>query len=337
MRWPWQSRSDIGTGYIGIALHPSGALAAVASGVVSADGGRKVLGHCFQPLADWQALGVWARQLPCRRVRVVLVLPSDRYQLQLLDALPVADSELADAMRFRLGELADVPLEQLLVQAFRLPEDAYRGRQNMVFVAMSPRDSVQTLVNHCREQQLRIEAVTITELALLGLLEPLEPETSIAILELEKDNGRLLIYSQGALYLRRDLQTGAAALTTELAQLDNNSELTVAGSWSDSLSVGESAPAAGGFQRLDTLALEIQRSLDYFDSQQGMGVVGQLWLVAAIDELDDSLLLALEQRLAMPCRRLSLGHWIESDGNALTASALGAAWLALDPLWREAV
>ncbi len=349
MRWPWQRNTNHGHGSVGIAMHKSGAMAAVAMQ------NNLVVSMLSLDHIDWSHLGQWVKQLGWKRFQSTLVLPYQDYQLQMLPAPDVEDHELADAMRFRLGELTTTPLEKLQVQAFRLPPDAYRGRQSMAFVAFAEQSAVFQQVQGCREQDLRLEHITIGEMALLDLVAEVEPEASIALLQLDDTSGKTLLYSNGALYLRRDFNVGYQTVASELETLNpkaatESEPVSVSVPSHDGMGSSDEQPdgivegiTAGeltlsddfalnkplvNHPELDRLTLEIQRSLDYFDSQLAMGVVGQLWLVTSGSPLEDSLLEALEQQLNLPCRRFSLRTWLndtESDWNHATSCALGAA------------
>lgn len=355
MRWPWQRNTNHGYGSVGIAMHKSGAMAAVAMQ------NNLVVSMLSLDHIDWSHLGQWVKQLGWKRFQSTLVLPYQDYQLQMLPVPDVEDHELADAMRFRLGELTTIPLEKLQVQAFRLPPDAYRGRQSMAFVAFAEQSAVFQQVQGCREQDLRLERITIGEMALLDLVAEVEPEASIALLQLDDISGKTLLYSNGALYLRRDFNVGYQTVASELETLNpkavpESEPVLASGPSQDDMGSSDEQPendivegltaseltlsddfALNPSQlnsprldhpELDRLTLEIQRSLDYFDSQLAMGVVGQLWLVTSGSPLEDSLLEALEQQLNLPCRRFSLRTWLddtESDWNHATSCALGAA------------
>ena len=82
--------------------------------------------------------------------------------------------------------------------------------------------------------------------------------------------------------------------------------------------------------RMDVLALELQRSMDYFESQLGLGAVDQLWVMRPDFSDITETLLDLEEYLNTPVGVLSLeSHFNrQEDNRPLTASlamALGGA------------
>ena len=81
---------------------------------------------------------------------------------------------------------------------------------------------------------------------------------------------------------------------------------------------------------VQSLALEMQRSMDYFESQLGLGAVSQLWMLKSdLVDVTDALG-ELEERVNTPVRLMSLESSFnrQEDDRPLTASltvALGGA------------
>ncbi len=227
----------------------------------------------------------WLQAHQITAVPVVISLDELDYQLHLVEAPPVADAELADALRFRMRDLMTADGADVMLQPFRLPQDAYRGRMDMVFAAVVERTIVKQLVSWCRHQQLQLKTITIPEMSVLSLVAEFEPESAVGVLRLDDSEGMIYLLREGAMYLSRRLNIGAAALCVQEAA---EGELSLS---TDS--------------QVDALALEIQRSLDYFDSQIGMGVVSEIWVLAP-DGMDVSdALPQLETSVNTPVRLLN--------------------------------
>ncbi|WP_430461572.1 hypothetical protein ACQUQU_01995 [Thalassolituus sp. LLYu03] len=289
-------------GCLGIELHRGRAFA-----VLSGDDGIR---QTYTPGADEQGLGgleQWLREQQLAGVPVVISLDTLDYQLHLVEAPPVPDDELADAIRFRLRDLIPASRDDLLVQAMRLPADAYRGRMDMAYAAVVERPVIGELVRWCRHQHLQLDSITIPELSLLQLVAEYEPESAIGVLRLDDHEGVIYLYRDGALYLTRKLNIGVKAL------------LSVPDAQGFSLDTGS---------QTDALALEIQRSLDYFDSQLGMGMVSEIWMLTPDgDDLSEQLPV-LEASINTPVRPLSPEQFNRAGDEPLTASltmALGNA------------
>lgn len=286
MRWPWQRSNRVlktQAAVIGISFYRQ-----QPSAVLWRNGMVEDAYQAVSAEAGWQGLETWLATLP-PGLPVVICLDPQQYELHLVEAPAVPDEELADALRFRMRDLLPPNAEQQsLIQAFRLPGDAYRGRMDMAYAAVVNRNDVRRLVEWCQHQSLRLRELTIPELACLQLVAQQEPETAVAVLKLNNMDGVINLYAAGALYLSRRIGTGLQALGVGIEQ--------------DGLSLQDDAP-------LEALALDIQRSLDYFDSQQGMGVVGQLWMLPPAVDGIDALLPKLEENLNVPLRLFSSSLW----------------------------
>lgn len=270
---------------------------------------------CYVPEPDelgLSGLENWLAQQAFKGLPVVVSLDSMDYQLHLVEAPAVADEELADALRFRLRDIIPAGREDFIVQGFRLPPDAYRGRMDMAFAAVTEKIVIRKLVSWCRMQQLDLQSIIIPEISLLNLLAEYEPESAVGVLRLDASEGVIYLYRDGGLYMTRRLNIGAGAFVTPA---DN-----------EGLSL-----SAGG--EMAALSLEVQRSLDYFDSQLGMGIVSEIWVLAP-DETDISAALPqFEQGINTPVRYLAPDAFNQMPDRTLTASLATALGNAL--LWQR--
>lgn len=203
---------------------------------------------------------------------VNLLLSAGDYQLLLVERPEVPAAELRAAIRWRIRELVSAPLDSLVVDAFPLPDDAYRGRTPMAYCAALPRARMQALADWVTGGGLQLRSIDIPEMALrnLGLLAGGEGQ-NLAVLKLSARSGLICVQSGGDLYMARRIDHGQ----------DNRGE--------------------GGAQ----LALEVQRSLDYFESHLGKGAVSRLLLLPVAGQ-EEQLLAELGQRLILRTERLAL-------------------------------
>lgn len=291
-------------GCIGIEFHRSRAYAVLntAQGVTL----------CYSPDENEQGLSGLEKWLLANQLTglpVVISLDTLDYQLHLVEAPKVADDELSDALRFRLRDLLPAGRDDLMVRGFRLPGDAYRGRMDMAFAAVVEKNVIRELVSWCRRQQLELAGITIPELSLLNLLAEYEPESAVGVLRMDEGEGVIYLYREGALYVTRRLNIGVKAFAPADSGL--------------SFALDTSAST-------DALALEVQRSLDYFDSQLGMGMVSQIWVLTPDGDDISATLPALEKAINTEVRPLVPEGTDHGDKRPLTASlaiALGNALL----------
>ena len=230
---------------------------------------------------------------------VNLLLSAADYQLLLVERPDVPPAELRAAVRWRIRELVNAPLDSLVVDAFALPDDAYRGRTPMAYCAVLARARMQALAEWVEGAGLRLRSIDIAEMALrnLGLLIAGESQ-NLAVLKLKAREGLICVQNGRDLYMARRIEHG----------LDNRG--------------ADSAQ----------LALEIQRSLDYFESQLGKGAVARL-LVLPVPAVGEQLLAELGQQLSVRLARLALDELfagsplleLPADQQALFLPALGAA------------
>jgi MSHA biogenesis protein MshI len=258
------------------------------------------------------SLGEWIKDQKLTGIPVVVCLDSTRYELQLVESPPVPAEELSDAMGFRLAELVSDDVSDKVLQAFPLPSDAYRGRMTMAFAAITERSYLKEIVTFCREYELKLDQIIINEMSALNLLASVDPDDSVAVLRLEADAGVIYLYRNGALYFTRQISLGTDDLGLS------------------SLNVSEGGMMMQPNSRIDVLALELQRSMDYFESQLGLGAIGQLWVMKP-DNIDVTDALGeIEDRINTPVRLMSLESAFnrQEDEIPLTASlamALGGA------------
>ena len=305
MRWPWLKQKSDQSRCIGVELHNGQAFAVLrdTTGVIQS----------FQPEAGEQgieALNRWLDQHQLHNLAVTISLDQRDYELHLVEAPNVPDEELSDALCFRLKDMVTQPIESKALQAFRLPQDAYRGRMDMAFAAVIDRSCIEQLVEWAQQQQLYLSEITIPELSILQLVAAMEPETSVGVLRLDNKEGVFYLFQQGGLYMTRAIGVGTDDLGLSDAQAG---ELTLE---TDS--------------RLENLALEVQRSMDYFESQLGMGSVGQIWAMVPDDIEMDTVLPELEQAVNTPIRTLALDSAFNrmpapSSLTASLATALGGS------------
>lgn len=215
-------------------------------------------------------------------VPVNLVLHPATYQMLLLDTPEVPAEELRDAMRWRVKDLIDEPLEQVVVDAFNLPADAYRGRSRMAYCAVLGKARMQAWGDLVEQAGLSLRSIDVTEMAFrnLGLLAGAD-NMNIALLRLRSSEGLICVQNGADLYMARRIEQG----------LDH---------------------ASGDY---GAVTLEIQRSLDYFESQLGKGYINRLLLLPTKREGAEALQ-ALGSGLAVKLQALDLRELFPGQASA---------------------
>ncbi len=188
------------------------------------------------------------------------------YEILLVDAPDVEDAELSDAVRWRVKDLITHSLDDVVVDVFRLPPAAYRGRMNMIYTSIVERQVIQSIVEAAEEAELDLQSIGINDLSICQYGKRIEGIGSmgIAFVTLGQEGGVINLTESGLLYLSRSIEIGFESLSPGEV-------------------VGELTLDTGS--RTDALALDIQRSLDYYESQLGMAGVGRIIFMPTNDLL----------------------------------------------------
>lgn len=246
------------------------------------------------------------RGSPC-----VLVLEPGGYQMLQIERPSVEPGELREAARWRVRELVDFPVDTAAIDVFELPAGSSSARSAYVVAARG--EAIRSQVRQVQDAGLKLEVVDIPELAVGNLVE-LMPEnaTGVAVLCVGRQNSSVALYRQSALYLARTLGVGVE----RLAALEPRAE---------------DLEGAHFSHELEGMVLEIQRSLDYFESHFGQAPINSLILMPTAEPLP-ALLEALERSLTV---RVSLFDpaavldWAEQPTPQDLAACLGALGGAL--------
>lgn len=239
-------------GLLGMELSPFGVAVAYMSGE-SRDGQlladcqhfEGAIDDCMQNVAQWLA----DRQL--QQVNTQVVLHPALYQLYFVDRPEVDDAQLSEAARWKIKDLVDTPLKDLVIDAFPLPDDAYRGAQKKIYVTAMDRAALEEKVTLLKSLPIKLLGIGISELADRSILHLLhEDEGGVALLRLRSATGSLILVDNGDLYLTRNIDS--------------------------SVSVLESARQDDVDRVLDNLLLEVQRCMDFYDSQLGKGSIRKM-------------------------------------------------------------
>ena len=171
---------------------------------------------------------------------VNLVLSQDQYQIFQAERPPVESNELAEAVRWKLGDLLDYPASEAVIDIFPFPDDATRDRGQLINAVCARHDLIGAHVEVVREAGLELNRIDVAELALRNLIAHADPEErGAALLYLSENHGHMVFCRGNMLYMARRIEVSMAQLRD----------------------------AASQEQAVQALALEMQRSLDYFESQ----------------------------------------------------------------------
>lgn len=182
------------------------------------------------------------------RSSVTLIMPDGHYQLLLVEAPRVEPSELQAAIRWKVRNLIDFHIDDAVIDVFEIPGQNNRPQgQAMMYAVAARAREVREYIDLVEDANLDLQVIDITEMALRNLAARLEEDVrGVAMLYLDDDHGIITITRQGSLYLSRHLET-------DIGQLLENDAAAV-----------------------EQIALEVQRSLDYYDSHFGQPPVASV-------------------------------------------------------------
>jgi len=162
----WLGRNKAKSGRVGLAVGPDG----LAIAFVSAAGDISFC-HFYEPSDDMGDLVKsvvkehgWGN-LPCS-----VVLHPAYYHLFLAESPAVNSAEMTSAVRWRVKELLDFPLEEAAIEHFSLPDDAYRGRKKMLYASALRKTALESLIEPFVESGLDVDCIEISELAIHNIV-----------------------------------------------------------------------------------------------------------------------------------------------------------------------
>ncbi|MGQ0586737.1 MAG: hypothetical protein ACT4PK_06005 [Gammaproteobacteria bacterium] len=301
---------------LGLAMMPAGlALASVLR--APGAGTRPRLTRCeFYPLPRQADPGLTLRTVVLqhgmeRAASFRLVLNPDEYQLHLVESPDVPDSELREAVRWRIRDLIDFPVDEAAIDVFDMPQQAGTGRETgklmCVVVARNPVIAQKAaMVNRSGGE---LDVIDITDLALRNVLALTPADAAgAALLYVEPASSLILITGESTLYLSRRIWIGADQIA----------------------SMGPD-PNGEDFKRVaDALAMELLRSLEYYETHFSRPAVEALY-VAPVGAAEAPLLSHLGQALGVEVQNLDLNRLLEAaepltpEQQSRSLLAIGAA------------
>jgi MSHA biogenesis protein MshI len=260
------------------------------------DGGPKLTACAIR--SDAPSPSAWANY-GRRSGPVNIVLSPGEYQLLLIDAPPVAPQEMRMAVRWRIKDMIDFPLDDATVDAVRL-DSGQPGSTDKLMAVVARNELLKRYIETAEQANVTITAVDIPELAQRNIAALLETaDRALAMLSFTPQGGLLTVTRNGELCFHRHLDVGR----------------TNAG-----------LPGDPGTQvAFERLALELQRSLDHIERQYSHWRLERI--VLAFPPSVPGLADYLRENLYLPLEVADLGHVI--NGPLPDPATLAACWFAL--------
>ena len=250
--------------------------------------GRPVVIVCAQfPNAggEVETLQRLRRELHLDRFSCATLLPARQYQLQSIEAPNVPEAEMKSAVRWRLKDFLEYPVETATLDVVAIPADqASAGRGRSVYAVSARNQDIESRMKMFAQAKIALRVIEVAEMAQRNLAALFESDQrALAMLSFSEEGGLLTFSAGGELYLSRRIEISLDQLVGVRAEERD--------------------------QLFERIALELQRSLDHFDRQFSNIPLARLLLAPLPDELGLSAYLA--GNLSAPVESVNLGDVLD--------------------------
>ncbi len=211
------------------------------------DGSMRLSASTFDADANdeqWaEELLAYVDSIKAARSQVTSVLPTGSYQLLLVEVPNVPSAEVNAAVLWQIKDLLDFPAEDTVIELFEMPDQFSGGDKAMAYAVATRRIGIQEHIELLQSAGFSLDVIDIPELCTRNVATQLPQDADgVAFLHLMDSYGILTVTRQGVLYLVRRIERGRSALNAASKDEFARTEL------------------------VSTIALEIQRSLDFYES-----------------------------------------------------------------------
>ncbi|WP_111978327.1 type IV pilus biogenesis protein PilM [Algibacillus agarilyticus] len=222
-----------------------------------------------------------------------VIIASHHYNLVAVDKPDVDDADLATALKYSAKDYIQGNLEDMAIEFFDVPAQPFG--QNKVNLVAAKKVILTRLIHAFTQKNIDIKQITVEELAYINSFE--QSDDAVLLLTQQKDEELLLqIIKQGQVFFFRRVR-GYNKLY-QFAELEINNGAA------------------------DNISLEIQRSLDYFESQLRQAPVKRVYF--AVPNKNEALLIE-KVGMNFPIPVLPLKTWL---AQSLTAEMDEYGYLA---------
>ena len=244
-------------------------------------------------------------------------LSPDDYSLRLVERpTNVPDDELVDATRWLVRDLIEFDVEQAGLTILTVPQDSSRARTPRMFVVAAKHENLFDLGHAIEGSGLSLAGYEIVESSMLALESRMSDVVAgTAALRIHDKSSALTLSHDKHLYLARNLHVDADAIEIAAQHALNDAS--------------PSNPEV--VELLDPLLLDIQRSLDYYESEYGQAGASRLTLLPSHVELTPLIPALAEALRPIQVETYDLPHYFDFDEQPPTnthpnlAVAAGAA------------
>lgn len=233
---------------IGIDYLPGGV--AVVQTKASGKLAGKIIRHDFLTANDDSAqkdvLRSWVSEHGLQKSPCVCLINDEDCDINQMEKPRVDDSELIQALTWKIKDLVSYDIDSAVVEVYPMPKSSKNNTQQ-VSVVSAQESVVRRYVDNIQASGLKLEAIDINDLVRKNLPSIRHSaELTQAILSIGEQSGEFSVFHDADLYVSRRFKIGSTHLQNASSE-------------------DQSA--------YDSLLLEIQRSMDYYESYYGLGPV----------------------------------------------------------------
>ena len=238
-------------------------------------------------------------QLEDKEITTSLLIADSK--LVMLEKPEVADEELRQAVRWKVKDSLPFDINDAIVDVFEIPGQKERGRTPLVYITAAEKEFLKQKIKTFEEQDLDISSIDIAELVMRNIAALLpEDQQGVALLKLEPNQGLITLTQDSSLYLARNIDVGYSSLGANT----NTSILGEMPAEGDGLAF-EQEMSPEQQRSLDAIVLEVQRSLDYYESHFAKLAINSL-VIAPLPHEVPGLVNYLAGSLGLQVRMLDL-------------------------------
>jgi MSHA biogenesis protein MshI len=254
-----------------------------------------------------------ARANKLKKQSCAAVIDLGTYEIFPVEAPNVPEHELKSAVTWRIQEMIDYPVEEAVIDIFDMPGEQPANQPRFVYAVVVREATIREHSDAIRGAQMQLSAIDIPDLAIRNLagLLPEDPQ-GVALLYITADRSLITITKQKSLYFSRSFPIGFNHLKSEDLNQSTDEDNTEIAGW------------------YETLVLEIQRSVDYYESHFRQSPLMNL-VLAPVEIQLPNLIQHLEHSLGISVRKLditsilSVPQELDETVQARTLLAVGEA------------
>jgi MSHA biogenesis protein MshI len=229
----------------------------------------------------------------------IVIIPQNDYQIFLIEQPLLSGNEKREAIRWRIAEYIDFPVEEAVVDYIEVPQKNKDSNTPLNYVIVTRKGIIDEYANNIKALGLNLTSVDICQSALREIAFQLDDaDVGQALLHIEEDKSHIVLFKNKTLYMMRDFDLG-------YDHIKKNNEV-------------------------QDLALEIQRSIDYCSSNLKNAGISRI-VLTPMPERKTELLSNLSNILGLPVRMINYSEFIHeteklsiNQANS-SAFAIGAA------------